>query len=212
MFGTATFMTAPAPRVGFAPSREFIPIHSKSSSEWDQFLSSHINQWRRREHSSTRRHVGGTPKKKWTADEDILLATAVAELGLDQWRLVAKRLDNRNSKQCRERWMGHMDPELTKGDWTPEEDMTLLAKQSAMGNQWAQIKGFLPGRSILAVKNRWIWLARREVPGNPQAFQQIVVSHVVEQALLDDRDPALLISSLDALDLWTEPGLSTCLD
>jgi hypothetical protein len=205
-------MTAPAPRPGFAAERGFIRINSKSHSELDIFLSSHIAQWRKMNYSSIRRNVGGTPKKKWTSEEDLILEQAVAELGVDNWRSVAARLSERNSKQCRERWMGHMDPELSKGDWTPEEDIVLLSKQEAMGNQWAQIKTFLPGRSLLAVKNRWIWLSRREVPRHSREFQQIVTSHEIEKSLLEDGNPLWLTPSLDSLDLWSDSGMSSHLD
>ena len=61
----------------------------------------------------------------------------------------------RNSKQCRERWHNHLDPDVKKGPWSPEEDATIIEQQKVFGNQWARIAEFLPGRTDMSVKNRW---------------------------------------------------------
>jgi hypothetical protein len=112
-----------------------------------------------------------------------------------------------------------MDPELSRRDWSPEEDMMLVAKQGELGNQWAQIKQFLPGRSILAVKNRFLWLARREVPRHSLEFRQIVASHEVarhsqeleqsvvppaEEVQAEELETPWGLGSLDSLDVWVE--------
>ena len=59
------------------------------------------------------------------------------------------------AKQCRERWLNHLDPSLKKGGWTAEEDAILAAAQARWGNAWARVFRLLPGRSENAVKNRW---------------------------------------------------------
>jgi hypothetical protein len=170
-----------------------------------------VCQWARRNPAAPRRNVGGTPKNKWTPEEDALLEQSVLELGQDAWRDVAGRIAGRNSKQCRERWMGHMDPAISREDWTPDEDMTLVTKQSQIGNQWAQIKQFLPGRSLLAVKNRWIWLSRREVPRHSHEFLQIVASHEGEAAPATDPE-AGWFPTFDSFEVWDETGIFPSLE
>jgi hypothetical protein len=211
MFTSYALATPPKPYPALPPQPNFPQIQSNASSEWDSFLSSRISQWHSPNHSIPRRNVGGTPKNKWTPEEDIRLEHAVAGLGSDNWRAVAANLTGRNSKQCRERWMGHLDPELTRQNWTADEDLTLIRKQREVGNQWAQIKHFLPGRSILAVKNRWIWLSRREVPKHSAEFLQIVASHdgksVPSPPDSDDDNGLFSIPALEPFDAWDETGL-----
>jgi hypothetical protein len=70
-----------------------------------------------------------------------------------------------------------MAPGNLSEDWSPEEDMTLVAKQAEFGNHWAKIKAFLPGRSSVSVKNRWNWLCRRDIPNHSAEFEELVMSH-----------------------------------
>ena len=39
-----------------------------------------------------------------------------------KWSVIAAQLPGRIGKQCRERWFNHLDPDIKKGDWTPDED------------------------------------------------------------------------------------------
>lgn len=53
----------------------------------------------------------------------------------------------RTGKQCRERYHNHLRPNIRKGDWTHDEDKTLVQLKMKYGNQWAKIAKHLPGRS-----------------------------------------------------------------
>jgi len=44
-------------------------------------------------------------------------------------------MKGRSGKQCRERWVNHLKPEVKKGGWTHEEDELILQKQAELGNQ-----------------------------------------------------------------------------
>ena len=37
-----------------------------------------------------------------------------------KWSVIAAQLPGRIGKQCRERWFNHLDPDIKKGDWTPD--------------------------------------------------------------------------------------------
>ncbi|KAJ6249446.1 transcription repressor myb5 [Anaeramoeba flamelloides] len=94
-------------------------------------------------------------KGKWTDEEDTLLLKYVKEIGESKWSIVAQKIPQRTSKQCRERWKNQLDPSLNHGPWTKEEDEILIQKHKELGNKWSQIKRLLPGRSDNMIKNRW---------------------------------------------------------
>ena len=69
--------------------------------------------------------------------------------------------------------MSNMCPSLIKENWTHQEDLILIQKQSELGNKWTLIHSFLPGRSNTAIKNRWKCLCRRRVSKHVQEFRQV---------------------------------------
>ena len=93
----------------------------------------------------------------WTDDEDKKLISIIKTLGVqaDTWKKAAERLNGRNIKQCRERWCNQLDPNVKKGQWTPEEEELIIKLQREIGNKWSQIASKLIGRTDNSVKNHW---------------------------------------------------------
>ena len=181
------------------------PVLFKPRSAWEEHVQTVAQMWiRDMPRISTRRNVGGGKKNKWTPQEDALLEGAVKQHGTDNWREVAELVPGRSSKQCRERWLGTKSPDNLRVEWTPQEDMTLIRKQSEVGNKWVMIQRYLPGRSVVAVKNRWMWLRRRDIPNHTREFQQAALMHASEAAgfvkLADDD----IFSALIGDDLWQD--------
>ncbi|KAF0694451.1 Aste57867_14684 [Aphanomyces stellatus] len=121
----------------------------------------------------------GLIKGHWTPEEDGKLRALVAE-GRKNWGQVASHIPGRTSKQCRERWCNHLDPNINKGydtalmmtmmmmahpttvsrNYTREEDQLIVDMQAKLGNRWSVIAQQLTGRTEDAVKIRWKSLMR----------------------------------------------------
>lgn len=105
------------------------------------------------------KHLGkkseGYSKKVWSPEEDAVLSDKIKTLGRINWNVIASYLPERTGKQCRERYQHHLIDGIKKGDWTLEEDMTILSTHSKIGNFWAKISKLLPDRSSNDVRNRF---------------------------------------------------------
>ena len=103
-------------------------------------------------------HPFRTTKKRipWTETEDKSIKSLVNKYGTSNWTLIAKHLgQNRSGKQCRERWYNQLNPEVKKNNWTDEEENILFTKNMHLGNKWADIASFLPGRTLNDIKNHF---------------------------------------------------------
>ncbi|GAX29402.1 hypothetical protein FisN_16Hh158 [Fistulifera solaris] len=100
-------------------------------------------------------------KGSWTPEEDSILLEMRKRYGR-KWAKIAQHLPGRQGKQCRERFVNHLDPELKKGEWTDDEEAILIAMHEHHGNRWANISKQLPGRSDNDVKNHWYSTIQRK--------------------------------------------------
>lgn len=112
----------------------------------------------------------GLKKGQWEKIEDKMLVSLVtAELSVVKvkdgktklnWGKISRSIKGRTAKQCRERWVNNLDPEITKAAWTEDEDTLLLMLQERYPKRWAMISKYLPGRTENAVKIRFKSLTR----------------------------------------------------
>lgn len=107
-----------------------------------------------------KRHITAAPKKKWTFQEDQLLCSTINQMGIKNWSSIAKNIPGRNGKQCRERWLTQLNPQLLKQEWSHDEDLQLIDLHNQYGNSWAKICQYFPGRNSSSLKNRWTWILR----------------------------------------------------
>ena len=89
--------------------------------------------------------------------------------GPSDWKnvslLMTKRygIKNKSSKQCRERWVNSLCPNINKGIWTEKEEKILFLTQLKIGNKWSELAKFLPGRSENDIKNHFYSKLRKYI-------------------------------------------------
>ena len=62
-------------------------------------------------------------------------------------------MKGRSGKQCRERWLNHVQTGVVRKPWTAEEEMLLIEGHKKFGNKWAAIARSIPGKTENMVKN-----------------------------------------------------------
>eukprot|EP01041_Mallomonas_annulata_P001374 gene1374-2648_t len=95
-------------------------------------------------------------KAKWGLNEDEILRDAVARHGGKNWRHIASYLEGKTEVQCLHRWTKVLNPSLTKGPWTQEEDRKVIDLVATHGaKKWSLIANQLPGRIGKQCRERW---------------------------------------------------------
>ncbi len=95
----------------------------KNDKEWDKvadiFPGRSAEQCKLRWQSLLKMNLSKAP---WTQEEDEILIQVINDKGPKKWKEIAielnKRLGNlkvfRQGKQCRERWINHLDPTINR--------------------------------------------------------------------------------------------------
>ena len=124
------------------------------------------------------------PHKKWSKEEDEKLKKLVEEFGVNDWRHLAKKMEGRNSRQCRERYQYYLNPSLIQGQWTREEDELIISLRNNLGPQWMKISKYFEHRTDAMIKNRYNLLVRNSIRQNRKKLSKSAKKKkIVEQPI-----------------------------
>ena len=100
-------------------------------------------------------------KGPWSEQEDQLLIKWVKMNGPCNWTKCSDFIKGRSGKQCREHWNNSLDPQLTKGQWTAEEDLLIMVFYKKYGGSWKRIIPIFEKRTENSIKNRFFSQLRK---------------------------------------------------
>nr|URY18875.1 MYB protein [Zanthoxylum bungeanum]URY18876.1 MYB protein [Zanthoxylum bungeanum]URY18877.1 MYB protein [Zanthoxylum bungeanum] len=98
----------------------------------------------------------GLKKGPWTPEEDQILINYIKLYGHENWRALPKQAGLlRCGKSCRLRWINYLRPDIKRGNFTREEEDTVIKLHEMLGNRWSAMAAKLPGRTDNEIKNVW---------------------------------------------------------
>ena len=78
----------------------------------------------------------GLKKGPWTSEEDQKLIDYVQKHGHGSWRALPKLAGlNRCGKSCRLRWTNYLRPNIKRGNFSDEEEQTIINLHAVVGNK-----------------------------------------------------------------------------
>jgi hypothetical protein len=113
-------------------------------------------------------------KGAFTVEEDEIIIGHVKQHGPQNWPKVARLLEHRCAKQCRERWCNHLDPQVSNSMWTYQEDSLIFDHFERFGAKWSMISQSLPGRTDNAIKNRWNSSIAKRIQTDPNGLRTLM--------------------------------------
>ncbi|KAF3780605.1 Myb-related protein [Nymphaea thermarum] len=119
----------------------------------------------------------GLKKGPWTPEEDHVLVAYIQKYGHGNWRALPKQAGLlRCGKSCRLRWTNYLRPDIKRGNFTREEEDTIIQLHETLGNRWSAIAARLPGRTDNEIKNVWHTHLKKRLKQNTSPANQATSS------------------------------------
>jgi hypothetical protein len=94
-------------------------------------------------------------KRLFAKEEDVLIKHYYEDLNIKDWKVISTYLENRTSKNCRDRYQNYLDPKIVNKPFDLEEEDLLIELVAKYGKKWNTIASQMNNRSPGSVKNKW---------------------------------------------------------
>jgi hypothetical protein len=105
-------------------------------------------------------------RKNFTPQEDLKLFNIVNRVGESHWRTVAKEMEERTARRCREHWINSLNLNLKQDSFTEVEHRIIHEKYELFGPKWHRIAKFLKHCSPDSIKNEFRRLGKFDTKSN----------------------------------------------
>jgi hypothetical protein len=102
----------------------------------------------------------------FSKEEDNTIKHLYENIGIRDWKEISHQLPSKTSKNCQNRYLNYLQPNLKTDNWSKEEDDHLLNLVESYGGKWIIISKHLPGRSPLSVENRFVKYLQKNIKKN----------------------------------------------
>ncbi|KAE8677241.1 nitric oxide synthase-interacting protein-like protein [Hibiscus syriacus] len=145
-------------------------------------------------------------KGTWNSDEDQKLIAYIMRYGIWNWNEMPRFAGlQRSGKSCRLRWMNYLRPNIRRGNFSREEEETIIQLQKELGNRWSTIAARLPQRTDNDIKNYWnTRLKKRVILENNKSTSATTETYsIIEENSTDTESSNLL--NIPTMDDFPEP-------
>ncbi|OHT00660.1 Myb-like DNA-binding domain containing protein [Tritrichomonas foetus] len=106
--------------------------------------------------------------RPWMSYEDQRLLAAIWRYGLDNWLKISEFVGNgRTRSQCSQRWNRGLNPKISKGAWTKDDEEKLLKLVNENGDKsWTKIAMEFGNRSDVQCRYKYQQLLKDNTEGN----------------------------------------------
>lgn len=112
-----------------------------------------------------KKRKGPGRKPNFSPEDDTMLTELVKTHGDAQWSLIASIMKKWNRKQLRDHYVNFIKFKHIAQKFSNEEDALIVEAVRRYGHAWKKIAGHLPGKSPMAIKNRYY---KRLIKMSPQ--------------------------------------------
>eukprot|EP00981_Chlorochromonas_danica_P012326 scaffold4837_cov163-Ochromonas_danica.AAC.7 len=136
-------------------------------------------------------------RRKWTAEEDMLLRKGIEEMG-EKWAEISRRyLPHRSENHVGNRWYRALRPDIKSGAWSAEEDAKLLELVKQYGeSSWTKIASHMDGRIADSCSQKWRLHLDPSVDRSEWKAEE---DEIIKKVIMEDMDQKYVRSEWQSL-------------
>lgn len=130
-------------------------LHSNAPQNFINSFNTHL------EDSNSTKKKKNAVRMRFSPQEDQNLIRLVSIYGDQDWKKISTEISKtshkvkRTSRQCKDRYINYLSPEIKNSQWTMEEDQCLIFHYLLTPYHWRSMTNLFPGRSEVSIKNRF---------------------------------------------------------